>query len=177
MIFGTIGAGTISQALAELVSDLGPLATAGTVTDAARRDVVFLSVPFPEIPAALDGLCDQGGGILVDTTNVFTYSSSGTPEVLDLGEQTGSEITVAHAPGARVIKAFNTLYAKYIAPDPRHDAGRQIVFLGFPSVTCLPWFEGSGVEVEDSNCQHFARAHSPVLCDPDFVPSRRFGGQ
>jgi 8-hydroxy-5-deazaflavin:NADPH oxidoreductase len=32
------------------------------------------------------------------------------------------------APGARVIKAFNTLHAGYIAPDPRHPAGRQVLF-------------------------------------------------
>ena len=150
MRYGFIGAGTIAQVLArhligagypvtlsnsrgpdtltDLITDLGPLAAAGTVAHAAEADIVFLTVPFPEIPAALDGLPEWGGRILVDTTNVFTYSSSGTPELLDLGEQTGSEITAAHAPGARVIKAFNTLYAKYIEPDPRHDAGRQVVF-------------------------------------------------
>jgi predicted dinucleotide-binding enzyme len=148
--YGFIGAGTIAQVLArhligagypvtlsnsrgpdtltDLITDLGPLAAAGTVAHAAEADIVFLTVPFPEIPAALDGLPEWGGRILVDTTNVFTYSSSGTPELLDLGEQTGSEITAAHAPGARVIKAFNTLYAKYIESDPRHEAGRQVVF-------------------------------------------------
>jgi hypothetical protein len=47
---------------------------------------------------------------------------------VELGDQTGSEITAAHAPGARVIKAFNTLYAKYIEPDPHHEAGRQVAF-------------------------------------------------
>ena len=150
MRYGFIGAGTIAQVLArhligagypvtlsnsrgpdtltDLITDLGPLAAAGTVAHAAEADIVFLTVPFPEIPAALDGLPEWGGRILVDTTNVFTYSSSGTPELLDLGEQTGSEITAAHAPGARVIKAFNTLYAKYIESDPRHEAGRQVVF-------------------------------------------------
>jgi 8-hydroxy-5-deazaflavin:NADPH oxidoreductase len=148
--YGFIGAGTIAQVLArhligagypvtlsnsrgpdtltDLITDLGPLATAATVAHAAEADIVFLAVPFLAIPAALDGLPEWGGRILVDTTNVFTYSSGGTPELLDLGEQTGSEITAAHAPGARVIKAFNTLYAKYIESDPRHEAGRQVVF-------------------------------------------------
>ncbi|WP_243763574.1 hypothetical protein [Allobranchiibius sp. CTAmp26] len=32
-----------------------------------------------------------------------------------------------HAPGARVVKAFNTRFASYIAPDPRHPAGRQVL--------------------------------------------------
>jgi predicted dinucleotide-binding enzyme len=149
MTFGTIGAGTIARALArhlitaghpvilsnsrgpatlgDVIADLGPLATAGTVAQAAQADIVFLTVPFPEIPKALDGLPAWGDRILVDTTNVFTYAD-GVPAALDLGDQTGSEVTAAHAPGARVIKAFNTLYAAYIEPNPRHDAGRQVVF-------------------------------------------------
>jgi predicted dinucleotide-binding enzyme len=149
MTFGTIGAGTIARALArhlitaghpvilsnsrgpatlgDVIASLGPLATAGTVAQAAQADIVFLTVPFPEIPKALDGLPAWGDRILVDTTNVFTYAD-GVPAALDLGDQTGSEVTAAHAPGARVIKAFNTLYAAYIEPNPRHDAGRQVVF-------------------------------------------------
>ncbi|MEU9337136.1 hypothetical protein AB0D49_28900 [Streptomyces sp. NPDC048290] len=41
----------------------------------------------------------------------------------------GSEFTAALMPGARVVKAFNTLYGPYIAADHRHAAGRQIHFL------------------------------------------------
>ena len=162
MRFGTIGAGTIGQALArhalnagypvtlsnsrgpdtltELVAELGPLASAGTIAQAAEADIVFLAVPWPEIPAALDGLPNWNNRILVDTTNVFTYSS-GTPVPVDLGDQTGSEITATHAPGARVIKAFNTLYAKYIEPDPRHDAGRQVVFYAGDDVEAKGTFD------------------------------------
>ena len=150
MRYGTVGAGTIAQALAhhliaagcpvtlsnsrgpdtltDLITDLRPLATAGTVAQAAQADIVFLAVPFLAIPAALDGLPDWGGRILVDTTKVLAVTPSGGPELLDLGDQTGSEIAAAHAPGARVIKAFNTVYAGYIAPNPRHAAGRQVVF-------------------------------------------------
>ncbi len=32
-------------------------------------------------------------------------------------------------PGARLVKAFNALYGQFIAPDPRHEAGRQVLFL------------------------------------------------
>lgn len=149
MRFGTIGAGTIAQALAhhvitagypvtlsnsrgpstlsDLVTELGPLASSGTVAQAAAADVVFLAVGWPDVPAALAGLPNWGNRILVDTTNVFTLVD-GQPQLADLGEHTGSEIVAQHAPGARVIKAFNTLHAKYIEPDPRHEAGRQVVF-------------------------------------------------
>ena len=65
---------------------------------------------------------------MIDTTNQF---ASGPPDfrVADLGDVTGSEHVAAMLPGARVIKAFNTLYGAYIAADPRHPAGRQILFL------------------------------------------------
>ena len=149
MKFGTIGAGVIGAAIAghivntgywvtlsnsrgpstlsALVSRLGPLASAGTVAQAASADIVFLAVPWPDVAAALDGLPAWDGRILIDTTNQFQLVD-GRPESIDLGDQTGSEVVAAHAPGARVIKAFNTLYASYIEPDPRHDAGRQVVF-------------------------------------------------
>jgi 8-hydroxy-5-deazaflavin:NADPH oxidoreductase len=148
MNFGTIGAGTIAQALArhliaaghrvmlsnsrgpstldEVVSHLGPLASAGTVAQAAEADVVFLTVMWPDIPAAMADLPPWDGRILVDSTNQFVRTDP--VEVADLGDQTGSEWVAALAPGARVIKAFNTLFAEYIAPDPRHPAGRQVLF-------------------------------------------------
>ncbi|MFV5994885.1 hypothetical protein ACNPQM_21095 [Streptomyces sp. NPDC056231] len=31
-------------------------------------------------------------------------------------------------PGARIVKAFNTLFAAFIAADPQHEEGRQVVF-------------------------------------------------
>ncbi|MET0456987.1 MAG: NAD(P)-binding domain-containing protein [Mycobacterium sp.] len=148
MNFGTIGAGTIAQALArhlvtaghrvvlsnsrgpstldEVVANLGPLASAGTVAQAARADMVFLTVMWPDIPAALADLPPWDGRILVDATNQFARLDP--VEVADLGDQTGSEWVAALAPGARVIKAFNTLHAGYIGPDPRHPAGRQVLF-------------------------------------------------
>jgi hypothetical protein len=49
--------------------------------------------------------------------------------VADLGDLTGSEYVASLLPGARVVKAFNTLYGRYIAADPVHDAGRQLLFL------------------------------------------------
>jgi predicted dinucleotide-binding enzyme len=149
MRFGTIGAGTIGTALARhvvragypvvlsnsrgsstlthTVAELGPLASAGTVAQAAQADIVFLAAGYLDVPDALSGLPDWEGRILVDTTNQFQLID-GQYAPLDLGTQTGSEVIAALAPGARVIKAFNTLYAAYIAPDPRHDAGRQVVF-------------------------------------------------
>lgn len=148
MNFGSIGAGTIAQALARhlvtaghrvtlsnsrgpstlqgVVANLGPLASAGTVAQAAAADMTFLTVMWPDIPAALADLPPWDGRILVDATNQFAQLDP--VEVADLGDQTGSEWVATLAPEARVIKAFNTLHARYIVPDPRHPAGRQVLF-------------------------------------------------
>jgi 8-hydroxy-5-deazaflavin:NADPH oxidoreductase len=146
--FGTIGAGVVAQAIArhlvtaghrvtlsnsrgpstlvEVVSSLGPLASAGTVAQAAEADMVFLTVMWPDIPAALASVPSWDGRILVDATNQFAKLDP--VEVADLGDQTGSERVATLAPKASVIKAFNTLHAQYIVPHPRHPAGRQVLF-------------------------------------------------
>jgi 8-hydroxy-5-deazaflavin:NADPH oxidoreductase len=147
MQFASLGAGTIGQAvsrhvlnaghdvmlsngrgpdtLTSLIAEFGPGASAGTVAEAAAADMVLLATPWDNVRDALDGLPDWNGRILIDATNQFSVSRR---EVADLGGQTGSEWIASLAPGARVIKAFNALYARYIAPDPRHDAGRQVLF-------------------------------------------------
>ncbi|WP_305788290.1 NADPH-dependent F420 reductase [Symbioplanes lichenis] len=148
MHIGTIGAGTIARAVAahlvaaghrvvlsnsrgpetlsDTVSRLGPLATAGTVAEAAAAEMVFLAVPWQHVPAALAAVPAWDGRILVDTTNQLTAAPPAG--YVDLGPDTGSEFVARHAPGARVVKAFNTLFARYIAPDPRHAEGRQLLF-------------------------------------------------
>jgi predicted dinucleotide-binding enzyme len=140
MNFGTIGAGTVAQAVAghlvtaghkvtlsnsrgpdtllDVVTRLGPLASVGTADEAAAADMVFLTVMWPQVGDALAGLPEWDGRILVDTTNAFA----------DLEVETASEFVAERAPGARVVKAFNTLYAQYIAADPRHTEGRQLLF-------------------------------------------------
>ncbi len=153
MRFGTIGAGAVGQAIAhhlvnaghevilanrrgpiilgEVLAEMGPLASPGTVEEAASADVVFLAVMWPDISTALNGLPDWEGRVLVDTTNQFDRVDGKLKQVETLesfGIATGSEVVASLAPGARVIKAFNMLYVAYIAPDPRHAIGRQVLF-------------------------------------------------
>ncbi|GAA2808359.1 NADPH-dependent F420 reductase [Crossiella cryophila] len=150
MKIGILGAGHIAQAVArhairyghqvvlsnsrgpdsltDLVAELGPLASAGTVAEAASAELVLLAVGWPQVPAAVAGLPDWGGRIVIDATNQF---ATPPPDwtIDDLGEITGSEHIASLLPGARIVKAFNTLHASRIAPDPRHPAGRQLLFL------------------------------------------------
>nr|WP_244203009.1 NADP oxidoreductase [Streptomyces rhizosphaericus] len=70
----------------------------------------------------------RGQTVVIDATNQFA-SLSPNPEIADLGDLTGSAYGSSLLPGARVVKAFNSLHAQFIAPDPRHEAGRQVLFL------------------------------------------------
>jgi 8-hydroxy-5-deazaflavin:NADPH oxidoreductase len=145
MRFGIIGAGNIGQAvarhavaaghevimtsrrggesLAAAASDVG--ATPGTVAEAAAGELVLLAVPWGAVPDALADL-SWDGQILIDATNAFISFSP--MKVEDFGEGTSSERVAELAPGAHVVKAFNTLFARMIAADPRHSEGRQLVF-------------------------------------------------
>jgi predicted dinucleotide-binding enzyme len=142
MRFGIIGAGNIAQAvarhavavghdvivsnsrggesLAAVAAELG--ATPGPVAEAASAELVLLAVPWAAVPAALEGLT-WDGRVLIDATNAFV--SYEPMRVADLGDQTSSEYVASLAPGARVVKAFNTLFARFIAADPQ----LQVVFL------------------------------------------------
>ncbi|MFC7908787.1 NADPH-dependent F420 reductase [Streptomyces nigra] len=150
MKIGMLGAGTIAQAiarhavrhghevvlsnsrgpdsLAPLVQDLGPLASAATPAEAATADLVVLAVGWPQIPDVAAQLPSLDGTVVIDATNQFATLHP-RPTVADLGEITGSEYVASLLPGARVVKAFNSLFARYIAADPRHEAGRQVLFL------------------------------------------------
>src|SRR5260370_40413703 len=96
------------QALGDIVAGLGPNASADTVQEVARLELVMLAVPWLQVPSALDGLPNWAGRILVDTTNPFTQLE---PELVlaDLGGTGASEIVAAHAPEALRGKGVNAI--------------------------------------------------------------------
>jgi 8-hydroxy-5-deazaflavin:NADPH oxidoreductase len=116
------------QALGDIVAGLGPNASADTVHEVARLDLVILAVPWLQVPSALDGLPNWASRILVDTTNPFTQLE---PElvVADLGGTGASEIVAAHAPGARVVKAFNAIRMEHYDKGPKFHDGKRVIFV------------------------------------------------
>jgi len=146
---GTIGAGNVAQtiardalaaghqvilsnsrgpdSLAELVSQLGANASAGTVAEAARADIVILAVGWDQVPAALRDLPGWDGRIVIDATNQWHHDDPGSG--VDLGDQTGSEHIATLMPGARIIKAFNTVFMNVVADSAHRSDGRLVIFL------------------------------------------------
>ncbi|ANB75771.1 NADPH-dependent F420 reductase [Paraburkholderia phytofirmans] len=150
MKIGFIGAGAVAQSLArsaiqaghevvlsarrgpqglrDIVAELGPKASADAVQEVAQLELVMLAVPWLQVPSALEGLPDWGGRILVDTTNPFSQVE---PELIlaDLGGTGASEIVAAHAPGARVVKAFNAIRMEYYDKGPKFHDGKRVIFV------------------------------------------------
>lgn len=104
------------ETLALRIADAGVPLTAASLTDAAACEIVLLAVPWVKVREVLDPGLAWGGHILIDATNIF-LSYAPDFKVDDLGGDSGSEIIARLAPGARVVKAFNTLpIAKMFAP-------------------------------------------------------------
>jgi predicted dinucleotide-binding enzyme len=106
-------------ALAGLVADLGPAATAGSKQDAAECDVVILATNWAAAPAALAGI-DWSGRILIDGTNAHIgqkpdISAAGVARsIATLGGRTSSEMVAAMAAGARLVKTISNMPMAWI---------------------------------------------------------------
>lgn len=144
---GIIGAGAIGRAMAKrlvvagidvvlsnsrgpeslgpVVDALGPRSRAGTRQEAASADIVFVSVNWSRLEDALDGI-DWNGRILIDANNPVLLPGY---RLAELGGRNSSQVLTDLAPGARVVKAFNTLLAPVLASEPQQAGGRRIVFL------------------------------------------------
>jgi predicted dinucleotide-binding enzyme len=129
------------NSLSDLVAEIGEDAQAVTVPQAAAADVVILAVPFVRVPELADVVPDWSGRVVVDATNQFAEYTPVYSGYVDLGDETGSEWVARHLPGATVIKAFNAMYATYLAADPRHHDGRQVVFYAGDDETACAAFD------------------------------------
>jgi predicted dinucleotide-binding enzyme len=97
--------------LADTVAGLGPRARAMTAADAARwADVVLLAVPWRR-PEALPPPETTTGKIVIDAMNPYAEGGG----VVDLGDSSASEETRRRLPGARLVKAFNTIWFEHLA--------------------------------------------------------------
>jgi predicted dinucleotide-binding enzyme len=110
------------EGLDELVRELGDKSRATSVEEAARfGSVVLVAVPFGryrELPAeAFDGK------IVIDAGNYYPGRDGQFPD-LDAGETTSSELVAGHLRGARLVKAFNTIYYVHLAE--QGDIGRPL---------------------------------------------------
>lgn len=105
------------ESLKSLVASIGGKARAATVEEVvAFGDVVLLALPWRdrrELPPA----ARFAGKIVIDATNPYTPDG----KIDDLGASSSSEEVARQLPGARLVKAFNTIYFKHLASRGRTD--------------------------------------------------------
>ena len=112
--------------LEALVKELGPVIVPTELNTALGADIVFLAIPFDAVGAALKDAPAWNKRIIVDTTNAIDFSDFSPA---DLGGRPSSEIVAEAAPGARLVKAFNTMFANVVARKPDDAHGRRVLFL------------------------------------------------
>jgi predicted dinucleotide-binding enzyme len=109
------------ERVANLVRETGPRASATTLKDAAARaGIVMFALPWEPVKDLVPTLGDLSGKVILDPMihipptrqEVEAVERAAGCNALSLGEQLQSWV-----PGAKVVKAFNTIAAKTIA-DP-----------------------------------------------------------
>jgi predicted dinucleotide-binding enzyme len=117
------------ESLTGLVDELGERARAATVEEAESfGELVLVAIPFGRytgLPA--EPLLDK---IVVDAMNYYPQRDGSFPD-LDAGRTTSSELLGAHLRGARLVKAFNTMYWKTLGERGSREAGgdRLVLFI------------------------------------------------
>ena len=148
MSYAIIGAGSIGSALAKQFSrnginvmlansqgpaslaakigEWGPTVKAVSLDHALMADIVILAIPFEAVPKAGSSIRDWEGRVVVDPTNAIEFPAF---KPMNLAGKASTEIVAAALPGAKVVKAFNTIPAAILAADPAEHGGRRVVFV------------------------------------------------
>lgn len=147
MRIGIVGAGMIGSTLAKLwvdaghevrlasrhpanleplVRSLGDRASAGTALEAAAfGEVVMLTVPLAALPELAEDLAPAlTGKVVFDTSNAYEHRD-GEKATEAIRHPQGSAGWAAEMfPGARWVKAFNTVYFKVLESEAHRDGDR-----------------------------------------------------
>jgi NADPH-dependent F420 reductase len=129
MKIGIIGAGNVGRALTTasvgaghtvnitsaisgeadgVASEVGATAVRSNRDAAADADIIILAVPFDSVRDIVSELGSQlDGKVVIDVSNRFAAEQLGAPS--------NAELIQEMAPGARLVKAFNTIFASHQA--------------------------------------------------------------
>ena len=125
---------------------------------ARDADVLILATYFPDAPDALRAAGDLTGKTIIDITNPLTPDMSG----LSVGHTTSSAEEIQKSvPGARVVKAFNTVFAKVLGGTGR----AQVFYAGDDAAAkdaVRALIESAGLEAVDAGPLANARQLEPL---------------
>ena len=144
----------------QLVARTGTDASAlGQAEAAAEADIVLLAVPWNVVEEVVRNLGDLSGKIVIDPTNPRVIAEDGLRDYAV--ESSNAEIIQNMAPGARVVKAFNTMGWETMV-DPDSTGGPVTVPLvgndPEAKATVAAIVEGMGLEPVDLGPVRYAHA-------------------
>ena len=90
--------------------------------------MVLLAVPWDNVPETLANLPTWKNQILIDGTNPF-HGKAGSFTPADVGNLSTSQLVAALAPGAKVVKALNNMFAANLEADPVVKGARRVAFV------------------------------------------------
>jgi predicted dinucleotide-binding enzyme len=113
------------EELKELVAGLGPSARAGTPEEAiAFGDAILIAVPYKAYPQlGQDYAKALSGKIVLDTGNA-TAARDGQDLVNEVQQNGIGRTSAKYFPGARLVRAFNTLGYTVLAREAHKEGGR-----------------------------------------------------
>lgn len=147
MKIGIIGSGGIGQAFAkhvvkagyeviisnsrgadslnEMVKQLGGKAGAGSVSESATADVIFLAVQWVHLPTVVKQVSNWAGKIVIDPINPVAPPDY---KIVELGGRASSEVVQEMLAGAKLVKAFNTFTPQLLGSSPEENGGKRVLF-------------------------------------------------
>lgn len=158
----TLAARDVAKAEAA-ARDIGSGVAAVAVSDAADADVVVLAVPYDGAAGAIDAAGGLSGKVVVDITNPMKADYSG----LSIGHTTSAaEEIQKHAPQARVVKAFNTIFAQVLQNGGKAGGRAATTFVASDDAEAramvIELARSAGFEATDTGSLATARFLEPV---------------
>jgi 8-hydroxy-5-deazaflavin:NADPH oxidoreductase len=110
-----------------LAGELGGAVTVDSLGASIGGELVVLAVPYSAAAEAISALGDLGGKTVVDTTNPINADFTG---LATAPGTSGAETIAALAPGAHVVKAFNTVFAVNIVAGNKNGQPLDLLIAG-----------------------------------------------
>jgi len=149
-----------SDSAEQLAKDVGYEVNGGTIEQAvAHSDIVFFAVPYLQLQQTAQSAGSLQGKIVIDISNPFKSDFSG---LLLGGDTSAAEELAKSLPDAKVIKAFNTVFAAVLERGADYSDQRAQIF-----------YAGDDAEAKQAVKELIqATGFEPIDCGPLF--SARF---
>lgn len=113
------------DSLIEMVKQLGNNVRAGSVTESAAADVIFLAVQWVHLPTVAKQIANWTGKVVIDPINPVVPPDY---KIAELNGKASSEVVQEMLAGAKLVKAFNTFTPELLGLVPVENGGKRVLF-------------------------------------------------